>query len=394
MRITSNVSSGDNTVNTTNQKTTRRKFLAGSATAAGLGAALAAAPALAQAPGNATPAPDSVVKFIGPKVTTITMVVKDAEQVARNFTEVFGPSWKFYEFRPKQVVLHDKPLADDSCLLKLAIGNCGGHTFKLVQPVSGQSSYAEFLAKEGEGYYSIGLGVQMQHDQMVEALKSAGVGIEMQGEIGDGSKFTVLQTAADLGLRLELNSPTTQPSAANLRQTGSHMAGKPGIIDMDLPVVSSGRRFTQIGIVVKDDKAVARRYEELLGVTGWRFIPIPVSAAAYRGQPLTEAELPSATVDQAVAYIGDTQIELLCPNDLSPGGVHRHFLDKHGSGNGFQHLMISPSAGNRTEALAAMAKAGFKPEWTATVHIGKMTGNGDYVGMEERLGGFLLEFNG
>lgn len=378
--------------------TTRRDFLAASATAAGIGAALAAGPALAQAPGSAAPgaaaAAESVVKFIGPKVTQITMVVKDAEKVARHFTEVFGPSWKFYDFRPTQIVLNDKPLPDAKCVLKLAVGSCGGHTFKLVQPVSGPSSYAEFLAKEGEGYYSIGLGVQPGHDQMVEALKAAGVGIEMQGEPGDGSKFTVLQTAADLGLRLELDSPTTKPSADNLRQTGAHLATKPGIIDMDLPVVSSGRRFTQIGIVVKDDKAVARRYEQLLGVTGWRFIPIPVSAAAYRGQPLTEAELPSATVDQAVAYIGDTQIELLCPNDQSPGGVHRHFLDKHGSGNGFQHLMISPSAGNRVEALAAMAKAGFKPEWTATVHIGKMTGNGDYIGMEDQLGGFLLEFNG
>jgi hypothetical protein len=44
--------------------------------------------------------------------------------------------------------------------------------------------------------------------------------------------------------------------------------------------------------------------------------------------------------------------------------------------------------------LALLEKAGFKPEWTATVHIGKFTGSGDYIGMEEQLGGFLLEFNG
>ena len=388
---------GEHSVDSTMKDTsTRRKFLAGSAAAAaaGIGAALATRPALAQEPGAAAPAAEPAVRFTGPKVTQITMVVKDAEKVARHFTDVFGPSWRFYEFRPTRLVLYDKTLGDGACVLKLAVGSCGGHSFKLVQPVSGQSSYADFLAREGEGYYSIGLGVQPNHDQMVESLRHAGVGIEMQGEVGDGSKFTVLRTSADLGLRLELDSPSTKPSAANLRQTGTHLASKPGIIDMDLPVVSSGRRFTQIGIVVKDDKAVARRYEELLGVTGWRFIPIPVSAAAYRGQALSEAELPSATVDQAVAYIGDTQIELLCPNDQSPGGVHRHFLDKHGSGNGFQHLMISPSAGNRQEALALLEKAGFKPEWTATVHIGKFTGSGDYIGMEEQLGGFLLEFNG
>jgi hypothetical protein len=166
---------GEHSVDTINKSTTtRRTFLAGSAVAAGIGAALAARPALAQEAGAAAPAAEPAVRFVGPKVTQITMVVKDAEKVARRFSDVFGPSWKFYEFRPTQVVLYDKALGDGACVLKLAVGNCGGHSFKLVQPVSGQSSYADFLTKEGEGYYSIGLGVQPNHDPMVESLRHAG----------------------------------------------------------------------------------------------------------------------------------------------------------------------------------------------------------------------------
>src|ERR1700733_10180480 len=133
---------GEHSVDSTMKDTsTRRKFLAGSAAAAaaaaGIGAALATRPALAQEPGAAAPAAEPAVRFTGPKVTQITMVVKDAEKVARHFTDVFGPSWRFYEFRPTRLVLYDKTLGDGACVLKLAVGSWGGHSFKLVQPVSG-----------------------------------------------------------------------------------------------------------------------------------------------------------------------------------------------------------------------------------------------------------------
>ena len=373
------------------ENASRRTFLSGSITAAVAAAAAGMMrPSLADA--QSTSAPPKVDLSRGGKVQQITMVVKDAERVAKRFSDVFGPSWTFYEFRPKQIVLHDKDLGGADCVLKLAIGDCGGHSFKLVQPVSGQNSYAEFLQKQGEGFYAMGLGAFPNHDQMLAAFKNAGAGVEMQGDVGNGSKFTILETVEDLGLRVEFDSVPKQAVSANLRQTGSFTAKGPGIIDMNLPVISGGRRFVQLGIIVKDEKKSARRYEELLGIGGWQFQPIPTLEYTFNGKKIAEADLPSTTVGQGGAYLGDTQIELLAPVAQGPGGTHKAFLDKHG--NGFQHLMISPAAGDHDAVVDALLKAGMKKEIEATIKLGNMIGHGDYIGMQEQVGGFVLEFNG
>jgi len=373
------------------EKTSRRSFVSRSVlTAGGIAGLLSARSALAQGP----PAGESksVVNLSGQKIVLISMVVKDAEKVARRFSDVFGPSWKFYEMRPKQLVLHDKELGDADCLLKLAIGFCGGRTFKLVQPVSGQSSYSEFLQKQGEGFYSIGLGSINGDDRMVSALKKAGVGVEMQCDVGDGSKLTILETGQELGCRIEFAGIPKQAEATSIRQTGSYTAKGPGIMNMDRPIITGGRRFGQVGIVIDDEKRAAKRYEELFGIGGWRFMSIPVVKASLNGKPVPEADLPSLEVGMGGASLGDMSIELLAPVKLNPGGVHRAFFDKHG--NGFQHLMVNPPAGDHDANVDALLKAGMKMEVRATIKLGNFTASGDYIGMEEQLGGFVLEYNG
>jgi len=372
-------------------KTSRRSFLGQSVlTAGGAVGALGARSALAQGP----PAGESksIVNLSGQKIVLISMVVKDAEKVAKRFSDVFGPSWKFYEMRPKQLVLHDKELGDTDCLLKLAMGFCGGRTFKLVQPVSGQSAYSEFLEKQGEGFYSIGLGSINGDDRMVSALKKAGVGVEMQCDVGDGSKLTILETVQDIGCRIEFAGGSKQAEATSIRQTGSFTARGPGILDMDRPIISGGRRLWHVGIVIEDEKKGAQRYEELFGIGGWRFARIPVIKAALNGKPVPEADLPSLECGMAMASWGDSNIEFLAPVKLGPGGAHRKFFDRHG--NGFQHMAVSPAVGDHDATVEALLKAGMKMQVKATIKIGDHTPSGDYIGMEEQLGGFVLEYNG
>ena len=248
-------------------KTSRRTFLNRSALmAAGVVGALRVRTAFAQAP-----AAQPVANLSEEKIVQISMVVKDAQKVSRRFSDVFGPSWKFYDLKPKQVVLHDKELPDGNCYLKLAIGNCGGRSFKLVQPVSGQSSYLEFLKKQGEGFYSVGFGSLAAHDQIVAALKNAGVGVEMQGDLGNNSRFTILETVEDLGCRVEFASPPHGGVETDIQQTGSFVPDRPGIVNMDRPIFAGGKRFNQVGIVLKDRNKSAKRFEELLGIGGWGF---------------------------------------------------------------------------------------------------------------------------
>jgi methylmalonyl-CoA/ethylmalonyl-CoA epimerase len=376
---------------TADANSSRRAFIAGSVIAGG---SVLMRSALAQGPGAAPGAAPSAVNFTNEQIVEITMVVHDAAKTARNFSHIFGPSWRFYDFRPSNVVVNDKPVSEP-VVLKLAVGRCGGHTFKLVQPVSGPSHYAEFLQRNGgEGFYSIGVGAVRGYEPTVAALKQAGVSIAMQADVGNGSAFTVFETAADLGPRVEVASTPKQIDSPLLKETGRFAPSAAPVFDMELPVLSGGRRFTQIGTVVPDARRAASRYESLLGIGNWHFQPIPVSAASLHGKVYTEAELPSATVLQGGAYLGGTQIELLEPVKQDPGGIHRKFLDKHGSYNGFQHLMISPAAGDHDSALERLTKEGIQREWTATVHLGKMTGSGDYIDLESRIGGFVLEFNG
>ena len=106
-----------------------------------------------------------VINVTAEKIVQFGLVVKDVNKVAMRFSEVFGTSWKFYDFKPKGIILHGKELGDVECLLKVAIGDMGGRSFKLIQPVSGPSTYMEFKNKYGEGFLYFSLGMVMDHDK-------------------------------------------------------------------------------------------------------------------------------------------------------------------------------------------------------------------------------------
>jgi hypothetical protein len=327
----------------------------------------------------------------GGKITQITMVVNDVHRVARRFSDIFGPSWAFYEFRPRLLQLHDRPPPAAQCTLKLAIGYCGGQSFKLVQPVSGPSSYAEFLQAQGEGFYGISVGTVSDHDATALALKNAGARIEMQVDAGDGMNLTILETVDDLGLRVEFSGLGSKVLPSNLKATGVYVPRGPSVVDMNNPVLEGGKKFVQLGIVVSDGHRGARRFAELFGVRTWRYQSLPASHYAMFGTELTDAELPSTTCEQCVAYLGDTQIELLVPVPEKPGGIHRRFHDRHG--NGFQHLMLLPrTPADHDATLEALWRQGMTKEIEYRLGINTFPGYGHDTGMEEQVGGFVLEY--
>ncbi len=328
------------------------------------------------------------------KIIQFSLVVRDREKVARRFSEVFGVSWEFYDVKPRQILLHDKVLGDIDCQLKAALGSCGGRSFKLIQPVSGQSSYAEFLEKNGEGFYAIGLGVLANHSQVLSALKKAGVVIEMQGELGNDSKFTVLETTEELGCRIEFSGPAKNAAESCLKQTGVLVPGTSGIIDMKKPVFAGGKRFNQVGIVLKDEKKASQRFAGLLGIREWSYSSGPpgLTRAFLNGKPVPQTEMRSLDVDFGNGWLGDIQIELIRPLGLRPGGCHQWFLDKRG--NGIQHLSFGLQADYQV-VVDAMKKAGIDGEFAATLSRGSA---GDvsvtYFATQSQMGGFQLEIAG
>lgn len=370
-------------------KTSRRTFvhqsmLMAAGTAAVPPAAFAQAPALR-----------SAVNLSGEKIIQISLVVRDAEKVAKRFSEVFGVSWKFYDMRPKQILLHDKVQKDVNCCLKAALGTIGGRSFKLIQPVSGQSSYAEFLQKNGEGFYTVGFGALANHDRVVSALKNAGVVIEMQGDLGNDSRFTILETAEDLGCRIEFSSPANKAIETNLTQTGIFVPARAGVVDMDKPIFPGGKRFNQVGIVLKDEKKAAKRFAELLGIRDWRYSmgPPGLTNAFLNERPVPASAMPSLDVAFGNGWVGDIQIELIRPLGLRPGGCHQWFLDKHG--NGIQHLSFGLQADYQV-VVDALKRAGIGSEFSATLRAAGSTGgvSVSYFATQSQMGGFQLEMAG
>ena len=178
--------------------------------------------------------------------------------------------------------------------MKVAIGDMGGRSFKLIQPVSGPSTYMEFLERYGEGLLYFSLGTVVAHDRVVDSLKKADVGIEMQGRLGEKTTFTILDTLEDLGCYIELISPAWNDTESNMQLTGVYEHKGPSIIDMATPFFSGGKRINQVGIVVKDEKKVAKRYQELLGIGPWIFATPQRMDVFFNETPVSEAEISGA----------------------------------------------------------------------------------------------------
>jgi hypothetical protein len=367
----------------------RRAFLATSGfTAAGTIAGVSSKTAMAQSPPER-----SVVNLGREKIIQFSLVVRDIGKVAKRFSEIFGNPWKFYDAKPEQVILHNKALPGADCRFKVGLGVLGGRSFKLIQPISDQSSYAEFLKRNGEGFYTIGLGTLASHDQVVSALQRSGVPVEMQGNLGNGSRFTIMGTMEDLGCRIELSSPGGDANETDLNQTGALSPAAAGAIEMDKPVFSGGRKFNQVGIVVKDEKKAARRFEELLGIQGWAysFGPPGLTSAFLNEKPVPKSDMPSLDVAFANGWLGDIQIEVIRPVGLQPGGCHQWFLDRHG--NGIQHLSLGMQP-DYYAVVNALKRAGIGHEFSATLERGADGVAVSYFAMQSQMGGFQLELAG
>jgi hypothetical protein len=328
------------------------------------------------------------------KIVQVSLVVKDAAKVAKRFTQIFGISWRLFDLKPGQIVLHGKTIIDANCSLRVAVGNMGGRSLKLVQPVSGQSSYADFLQKSGEGIYTIGFGSLEYHDDAVKALKKAGIALEMQGDGGNGARFSILDTTEELGCRIEFSGPADSTSEPNIKQTGILFAGGSSFVELQKPIFAGGKRINQIGIVLKDEKKAAKMFKDLLGIDGWSFSygPPGLTDAFLNEKPVPKSAMKSLDVAFANGWLGDLQIELIRPIGLRPGGCHQQFLDKRG--NGIQHLSFGVQA-DYEAVVEGMKRADIGAEFSASLRFGKRGGvSVSYFASQDQLGGFQLEVVG
>ncbi len=146
--------------------------------------------------------------FLSNGVTQIAWVVEDLEKSVEAFHEFTGIGpWHFYRYGRAMLHTMKRHGEESDYELLAAVANAGHTRFELIQPVHGDTIFAEFVEQHGfGGIQHLGLAV---HD-METALKhvrAAGICVTMEGGghgvDGDGY-FAYLDTEGILGVTLEL----------------------------------------------------------------------------------------------------------------------------------------------------------------------------------------------
>jgi methylmalonyl-CoA/ethylmalonyl-CoA epimerase len=136
-------------------------------------------------------------------ICQIALVVKDIEQTAKNYAELFGMEVpKIFSLPPEEEAhtkYRNKPTKTRA---KLAVFNLGHIVLELTQPDEEPSSWKEFLETNGEGVHHIGFMVD-DRDKVIDYFSQKGIDVRHYGEYPGGS-YTFVDSAEQLGVLLNI----------------------------------------------------------------------------------------------------------------------------------------------------------------------------------------------
>jgi methylmalonyl-CoA/ethylmalonyl-CoA epimerase len=150
---------------------------------------------------------DHRLPFLNNGIVQVAIIVEDLEDAVENYWKLFGLSdWHFYTYgKPlvKRMTYHGEPT---EYRMRVALGYLGPMRIELIEPLEGDTVYADFVAEHGYGVHHFGVLV----DDMEEALaqtEAAGLAVTMDGagfgRDGDGH-YAYLDTEDKLGVTIEL----------------------------------------------------------------------------------------------------------------------------------------------------------------------------------------------
>jgi hypothetical protein len=145
--------------------------------------------------------------FFKEGVAQVGFVVKDLEASVEAYHRLFGIGpWDFYTYgKPmvKRMTRHGQPA---EYRMRVALSWLGPLRIELIQPLEGDTVYADFIRDHGYGLHHLGLLVKDMQASL-GAAADAGLTMTMDGEgfgaDGDGH-YAYLDTDAALGTTLEL----------------------------------------------------------------------------------------------------------------------------------------------------------------------------------------------
>ncbi len=136
-------------------------------------------------------------------ICQIAIVVKDIEQTAQNYAEIFGVKTPeiFLVPPPEEthILYRGKPTATRA---KLCVFKMGAIVLELTEPDEEPSSWKEFLEQKGEGVHHIGFVVN-DREATLDFLNQRGIPVRHTG-VYPGGSYTFVDSEAQLGVLLNL----------------------------------------------------------------------------------------------------------------------------------------------------------------------------------------------
>ena len=145
--------------------------------------------------------------FLQNGVAQVAIVVENLEETVEQYWKLFGIGpWHFYTYgKPlvKHMTYHGEP---GEYRMRIALSYLGPLRIELIEPLEGDTVYADFVREHGYGVHHFGLLVEDMQQAIAEA-EAAGLAMTQDGAgfglDGDGH-YAYLDTEDRIGVTLEL----------------------------------------------------------------------------------------------------------------------------------------------------------------------------------------------
>jgi hypothetical protein len=136
-------------------------------------------------------------------ITQVGLIVRDIENTARAFADVFGIPVPTPIITDGLDKAHTEYQGQPSeARAKLAFFQAGQVSVELIEPIGGPSTWKDFLDEHGEGVHHLAFEIKGM-DKQITYLAGKGVPLVQRGDY-TGGRYAYLDGAPRLGVILEL----------------------------------------------------------------------------------------------------------------------------------------------------------------------------------------------
>jgi methylmalonyl-CoA/ethylmalonyl-CoA epimerase len=157
------------------------------------------------------------------QIPQICVVVRDVQEAMELYWKTFGIGpWQVYTMAPPlmtEMTIREKP---EPYSMRIALAQVGNIQWELIQPLTGQSIYKEFLEQSGEGVHHV-LSVVDDYDKALAGFEAAGMQ-PLMGGTWRGATFMYVDARKQLGTIVEIFK--TNPDFALPEPEATYPAGK------------------------------------------------------------------------------------------------------------------------------------------------------------------------